>query len=619
MPPAIKHFPSGKWQVLFGGHVQLGTAPIPERTYYVPLMRIAEVGQPCASSFVYAKAGLGDLPFITPGAIFENGKRIQVDSHESFSITIYTGKEAYKNERTLGQFLKVFTAESDPSGYFHALRSAVERMTALADAPIVAFKATSSNLWVVAPASEWYRQMYGLTEYLAHTFLMHSFEEMENRLVVRERTRIVSTDELDHPSLQNFDNVLGVVPRTRVPDRCAPLYASIKLPTGELGDVAQRNALHAAQSIMASAASGSSGPHWLRFGHPYPDRNMPVVGKGIKGKVATTNKDEKQKATQVIFLTSLILHTHPPGIPYCILERENDGNSLAKLGEDKALPCDESETRTMPRFESAADGEQDYITVTPDANPRAGQIASRYEGAPFDETGAPPIIKLERRGKPDPSLIRYVEKRDFITDRGEKTTNQMSSRAGEAGPAFIDPKINSEMETSESLAALMSTLNRLEASKTIRDLRPVNYFPSEFAVGGITLQQFPYCATSERWLQMPDRDCKRLLLAVRFEYRSSLFIILDAERKGTESFSFMLARYASGKIVDDSTLNTNIRIAVEKLRDAKGVLGKAEIDAESFQAQSLKHQKEIYESIVHVRLSYVLSKMNLLITESLPE
>jgi hypothetical protein len=206
------------------------------------------------------------------------------------------------------------------------------------------------------------------------------------------------------------------------------------------------------------------------------------------------------------------------------------------------------------------------------------------------------------------------EKHDVIIDSGKKTTNQMESKTGEAGPASVKPKIDLEREGAESLVVLMATMNSLEADRTIHDLRPVNYFPSEFAIDGMTLQQFPSNTGSERWLQMPDRGYKRLMLAVRFEYRSSLFVVLDAERKGRESFSFLLARYAVGKSVDDRTLNANVLAAVEKLREAKGILGNAGIEDEFFNVESLKHHKEVHESIVRVRCSYVLSKLDSLMS-----
>lgn len=613
MSPKIKHFPSGKWRVLFGGYVQLGTAPIPEHTYYVPLGKIPEEGPSSDLSFRYAKAGLGDLPLITPGTVFEDGVRIEADRHQSFSLDIRTGQEADKQERTLSQFLDAFTAENDPFGYFESLRLATKSLKSLADAPVVVFRATAPDCWVVAAAAEWYRYMYGQSDYLAHTFLMPTFQDVENRLVVSDRTGMVPRIEVDHPLLPEVDQVLALVPRTKVPDRFAPLYTSIKLASEGLGDLAQRNALYAAQSIRASVSDGRSRPCWLRFGHPYPNELRPVKGRGIKGTLKAIDQDSAEMP-HVIFLTSIERHPHPPGLPYCILERENDGNSLAKTGGDKPLPCDESEIQVIPSYEAVADGDTKPTTITPDANPRAGQVAARYEGAPFDNTGAPPIIKLERTGHPDPSLIRRVQKHDFIIDSGEKTTNQMESKNGEAGPALVESKIDLGREGAESLVALMATLNRLEADGEIHELRPVNYFPSEFAIDGMTLQQFPPDVCSERWLQMPGRDNKRLMLAVRFEYRSSLFVILDAERKGSDSFSFLLARCTVGKAVNDRTLNANVRAAVEKLREAKGILGNAEIESGFFDAQPLKHQTETCESIVRVRCSYVLNKLDSLIS-----
>lgn len=109
---------------------------------------------------------------------------------------------------------------------------------------------------------------------------------------------------------------------------------------------------------------------------------------------------------------------------------------------------------------------------------------------------------------------------------------------------------------------------------------------------------------------MPDRDYKRLMLAIRFEYQSSLFVILDIERKGNESFSFLLARYKSDEDVNDRTLIADVQAAVEKLRQAKGILGNTGIDQDFCGAQFLKHQKETHESIVRVRRSYFLSKLD---------
>lgn len=613
MSPKIKHFPSGKWRVLFGGYVQLGAAPIPEHTYYVPLGKIREEGSTSDIGFRYAKAGLGDLPLITPGTVFEDGVRTEADVHQSFSLDIRTGQEAHKQERTLSQFLDAFTAENDPFGYFESLRLAAKSLKSLADAPVVVFRATAPDCWVVAAAAEWYRYMYGQSDYLAHTFLMPTFQDVENRLVVSDRTGMVPRVTVDHPLLPEVDEVLALVPRTKVPDRFAPLYTSIKLASEGSGDLAQRNALYAAQSIRASVSDGRSRPCWLRFGHPYPNKVRPVKGKGLKGTLKAVDNDSEEMP-RVIFLTSIERHPHPPELPYCILERENDGNSLAKTGGDKPLPCDESEIQIIPSYEAVADGDTESTTITPDTNPRAGQVAARYEGALFDGTGAPPIIKLERTGHPDPSLIRRVQKHDFIIDSGEKTTNQIESKNGEAGSASVESKPDLEREDAESLVALMATLNSLEVDGEIHGLRPVNYFPSEFAINGIILQQFPPSTCSERWLQMPDRDNKRLMLAVRFEYRNSLFVILDAERKGSESFSFLLARCDLGKTDNDKTLEAIVRAAVEKLREAKGILGSARIEDGFINAHPLKHQKEVHDSIVRVRCSYVLSKLDSLIS-----
>ncbi|MGO1503105.1 MAG: hypothetical protein ACTHWH_17680 [Marinobacter sp.] len=608
MSPKIKNFPAGKWLVLFGGHIQLGTAPVPEQAYYVPLVSISEEAPSSALKFMYAKAGLGDLPLITPGSVFQDGECIEVDPHERITVNMYTGKEARRNERTLDQFLEVFTADSDLNGYFQSLRLAAQKLTALASAPLVGFQTSDKKMWVVAPAAEWYRQVYGRSDYLAHTFLMPTFEDIENRLVVIERTGMIPRIEIDHPLLPNVDEVLAVVPRTKVPDRCVPLYASIKL-----GDLAQRNALYAAQSIRAYAADGRSEPYWLRFGHPYPDNVMQVTGRGIKGTVTTTDKDAKQKTARVIFFTSVVRHTYPPDLLYCILERENDGSSLARVGGDKPLPCDESEIRIIPRFEAVADCEHEVTTFTPDANPRAGQVAAQYEGAPFDDTGAPPIIKLERTGLPDPSLIRRVQKHDVIIDSGEKTTNQMESVVGEAGPASVELKTSFEIENAHSLASLLTTLNSLKDDGEIHDLRPVNYFPSDYSINGIILQYIPSSSGSERWLEMPERDFKRLILAVRFIYQNSLFFALDAERKGSESFSFLLARCSERQAVDDETLYANVKAAAEKLLEAKGILGNAGIADEFLGVQVLKHQKEVHHGIARVRRSYILGKMDSLI------
>lgn len=613
MPPKIKHFPSGKWRVLFGGYVQLGTAPNPEYTYRVPLAKITEGGPSSALSFMYAKAGLGELPSITPGTVFEDGIRFEADPHQSFVLNVNTGKEADKQERTLGQFLDAFTAEDDPFGYIESLRLAAKSLKSLADAPVVVFKATTLDCWVVASSAEWYRRVYGRSPYLAHTFLMPTFQDVEDRLVVSDRTGMVPRKEVHHPLLPEVEEVLAVVPRTNVPNLFVPLYTSIKLGSELHGDLAQRNSLYAAQSIRASGSDGCSRLRWLRFGHPYPDRDLLVKGRGICGTLEARD-GRSDDMLQAIFLTSIENHPHPDGLPCCILERENDGNSIEEIGGDKPLPCDESEIQMIPRFEAVADGDQEATTVTPDANPRAGQVAAKYEGAIIDDTGAPPIVKLKRKGQPDPSLIRRVQKRDYIIDSGERTTNQIESKNGEAGPASFESKIDLEAEESDSLFALMNTINRFEADGTIQDVRPVNYFPSVFSIGGMSLQQFPPSIGSERWLQMQDRHRKRLILAVRFEYRSSLFVILDLERKASESFSFLLARCAPGESIDAIALNANVQAAVEKLHEAKGILGNARIEEGFFGVQSLKHQKEVHESIVRVRCSYVLGKLDSLIS-----
>ncbi|MCH8551972.1 MAG: hypothetical protein LAT62_08555 [Natronospirillum sp.] len=619
MSPKLVHFPTGQWQVLFGGHVQLGTAPIPEYTYYVPLAKVRASEDSPGSNFMYVKVGIGDLPFITPGAVFQDGKHIETDANPSFSLHIQTGKEAIKHERTLSQFLDAFMTDNDPLGYFHALRLATKNLASLAEAPVVAFKTSTPRLWLVASAAEWYRHVYGLTDYLAHTFLMPSFQEIENRLVVIDRTGMIPRTEVDHPLLPKVDEILAVVPRTRVPDRCAPLYTSIKLASKGLSDLAQRNSLYAAQSIRAAAADGRSGPYWLRFGHPYPDRFMPVTGRGIKGTLTTIDKDSNPKTLHAIFLTSIIRHPHPPGLPYCILERENDGNSLAKTGGEKPLPCDESEMKVIPRFEAITGEDDDPSTLTPDANPKAGYIATRYEGVPFDDTGAPQIIKLERTGNPDPSLVRRVQKHESIIDFGEKTTNQAETETSKVGPTSVEPKCDIEIESAQSLSALMITLNSLEGDGTIHNLRPINYLPSKFSINGMALQEIPPSTDSERWLQMPNRDDKRLMLAVSFEYRDSLFIVLDPERRGRESFSCLLARCSLRKAVEDGPLYANVDAVVKKLREAKGILSNAGIKDGFFEVQALKHQKEEHAGGLRVRRSYVLGKLDSMIMESVSD
>lgn len=613
MSPKLKHFPAGTWRVLFGGHVQLGTAPTPEHVYYVPIARVSEKG----FNFMYVKVGLGDLPLITPNTMFQDGRRIEADTHQALSLHIHTGKEAHKQERTLGRFLETFMADHDPLGYLHSLSLASKRLSSLAEAPVIVFKTTTPNLWAVAPAAEWYRHVYGLTDYLAHTFLMPSFQDIENQLVVNDRTRIIPRSDVNHPLLPKVDEILAIVPRTRVPDRCAPLYTSIKLATKELGNLAQRNSLYAAQSIRAAAASGRTGPYWLRFGHPYPNRIMPVTGRGIRGTFTTTDKNSEIQ--HAIFLTSIVRHSHPPELPYCILERENDGNSISKIGGDHPLPCDESEIQKVPRFEVVTDEEHGPSILTPDANPRAGQVAIRYEGAPFDDTGTPQIIKLQRTGVPDPSLIRRVQQHDLIIDSGDRTTNQIETETSTAGPAAVEPESNSELKNAQSLASLMVTLASLESDKTICNLMPVNYSPSQFSINGITLQKIPSSPDSERWLKMPDRKENRLILAVRFEYKNCLFVVLDVERRGTASFSGLLAKYFSDQPVDDSLLYSNVITIIEKLRNAKGNFVKAGIKDEFFEVQALKHHKEIYKEVPRVRRSYVLDKLNSMVTNPVPD
>lgn len=599
----LVNFPDGDWRVLFGGHVRLGSAPNPEHVYFVPIEGLGNhLGQ-----VRFVQVGLGDLPLLTPCSEFKDGVRYENDLHQIHDFTVNFSRPPDEHERPLSRLLSIFQANEERCEYVEGLRNAVKQHSHLDQAPVIGVKEVYRDRFLVAPAAEWYRMMYGRKSYLAHLFLRGSSHEILENLVVTESTGMVSAEAVNLTrGVGDIEELLGIVPRAQVNDEFAPLVSNLYL-----NEEARRNAEYAGKSLRGDSISDPEGPFWLKFGHPYPQQVMTVRARGISGRL-----DTKTGVHEVFLCTSLVGHSPPKVPPHFIIRRENDGRSASEHSEGETI------STSAPDIDSgcwptalveASDNPNDVKLDSPHMNPEAGAPPSQHIGAAFDSMGAPPPIKHKRRGKLGEPTVRPINGRD-LEQPDQVTTNAKQTVLGQAGAAVIQSR--SELQGDGSLLWLIRTLVFMEEKREISDLRSINYRPSEYSLGSITLQ-LPNLSWDNRsvarWLKVQGRKCPRLTLSVSFTYEENMYIALDVERRNeSERFCFLIAKYHNTFETRPKVLRNITSACVDAIHEAKGVLKNAKFEIAKIEHKILQHHVEDIDGDRRIREAYVAHELRAL-------
>lgn len=584
----FKGFPSGHWRTLLGGQIGFGVSPLPEYTYRVPIQSIS------TGEISFATVSLGDLPLITPNTLISNGTPNTYDQHVDVRVSINTKFVTPDDrERHLGDILKRFRPTRDQHQFVSALRKLVATKPQFYEAPMIAYRRSNdSQYFLITPAEEWYRLHYGRKTYLAQTFITGDKQTIRDALYVSDETHDLERDGLELDSIVPCDEgrILAIVPRTNVDDAYAPLIAQIiKNP------FAFESACYAGQSLKRSSGPFDNRPSWLRFGHPFPNQDLTVRACGVKGTI-TTKFGKREKA---ILVTSLIGESPPIYPPHFVPHRENGPRSTRPLecGDGDSTAASKVTTRSIPRDAPVhpSDDPDRPILNTPDENPRPGVLSTAHFGPPFDPMGAkrpPGLLTRKARKMSESRTTTHV----LPECEGPRTTNKTATKSGGAAPARANAR--SELEQDDAMTLFIDALVDFQNQNTIRNLKTIDFNPSEYCYKTLVLQRSP---TTGRWTSIPNRTCPRLLFAASFTYKGKLIVTIDIERKSKrDTFRALLGRVTADKFSNDGRTRRATRNVALALFKARGVLGNAEIDSYFQSSKGFIHRVDTKNGKLHV-------------------
>ena len=611
-------FPPGDWEVLGGGHVRLGDAPIPEYSYHFPIAPIRNSIQESAQESRFIKASIGDLPILTPGSIFSDGCRQQDRITTPIELSVDTGQGARRWERPLSKALEVFSPTDPDDRTISVLSESIEQLPRIGESPMVVYRETLSDRFVLCPASEWYRVVYGRNSAISHIFLKGSFDEIIDALVVREEFKTVlgSTLNTAEPVDANQE-YLRIVPRSNVPDAMAPIVAQIYWDK-----FSRSNALYAGQSIRSSAATSLDEVFWLKFANPFYDQSIKIKVSGIPGEVRY-RQDGEEICVGATFVTTLLGFRNENVREYVIPYRENDGRTASgrnNLEIDEAGAGKNSDGPSSKRRESyPGDNPDERIRNTPDDNPNPEEGFSRHFGPPFDDLGTNKPLKEIRSLNPDKSVSPTTAIPDDQDHDGSiKTTNQEKSKYGTAGQAHQSTR--TELHEVKGLNILVHRLLDLQNKKTITKLSAVPYEPSEYSYKNIQLQLPPKSlkATKRGWFLMPGGYKRfRLMLCVTWVYQDQVFLALDLERRSkSNKYKAVLATLSDVDTRNDSEIRKLARSAAAYLYEEKGVARKPGLNKIFDRFDVLKHMPDKDADAPILSDGYLEKRMNELISKS---
>ena len=164
-----------------------------------------------------------------------------------------------------------------------------------------------------------------------------------------------------------------------------------------------------------------------------------------------------------------------------------------------------------------------------------------------------------------------------------------------------------------ALSMLIHSLRHLAANGDIKNLRSVDFRPSEYFLFDITLQRpFPQGQVTEAnpWLRVRGRKCPRLTLAVSFSHAGQTFLALDVERRNiSEKFCFLLAKVPANLAASPPGLRKFTSKLADEVHAAKGVLKNVGLNTYLDHHRVLHHYADEFDDVVGVRKTYLLEAL----------